>query len=262
MDKKLADHLWTARWAVKNNKPDLAYDEITAALVSIGAERGAEVEEPDRPNDPMPDDFLKGIEEPTFVVVKGVQFKERGAYKTPSGKFSGLVVHYTVSGRKASSARSVVAYLASKGYGCMTMDEDGKIYIPEGFDIFRDWNYHAGVSKWGSASGVSNLFAGMEICCWGKDSKEGPFRESNGEANIIAGRYQQYTEAQEKALINFVLWARTKNPEFKLENVVGHDELRTAAGKRGDKQDPGASLSMTMPALRAKLVDQEKALKN
>lgn len=262
MDKKLAEYLWTARWAVKSNKPDLAYEEITNALEHIGAEKPkAEVEEPDRPSNPVPDNYLKGIEEPEIVIVKGVKFKERGAYKTPSGKFSGLVVHYTVSGRKASSARAVVSWLASQGYGCMVMDEDGKIYIPEGFDIFRSWNYHAGVSKWGNASGVSNIFAGMEICCWGRNSKEGPYRESKGEANIIAGKYQTYTEAQEKSLTNFILWARTKNPEFKIENVVGHDELRTAAGKKGDKQDPGASLSMTMPSYRKHVEDTEKMLK-
>ena len=38
MDKKLADHLWTARWAITNNKKEIAYDEVTKALVHIGAE--------------------------------------------------------------------------------------------------------------------------------------------------------------------------------------------------------------------------------
>lgn len=218
--------------------------------------------EPDRPNAPMPDDYLKGIFEPEFVVVKGVRFSNRGAYLTPSGKFEGLVVHYTVSGRTASSARAVVSYLASKGYGCMVMDEDGKIYIPEGFDVFRSWGYHAGVSKWQGRSGVSDAYAGMEICCFGLNSKVGPFRESKGEANIIKGKYQTYTEAQEKALTNFILWARTKNTEFELSKVVGHDELRAEAGKRGDKQDPGASLSMTMPQYREFLAKAEKALKS
>lgn len=260
MDKALAEMLWTARWATKAGKPDVAYDEITNALVHIGAEKPTG-EEPDRPSNPVPENHLKGIVEPEFITVKGVRFKDRGAYKTPSGKFSGLVVHYTVSGRKASSARAVLDWLAKQGLGCMVMDEDGKIYIPEGFDVLRSWNHHAGVSKWGNLTSVSSHFAGMEICCWGKGSKEGPFRESKGEANIIAGKYQAYTEGQEKSLLNFILWARTKNPEFKIENVVGHDELRTAAGKHGDKQDPGASLSMTMPAFREHVKKSEEALK-
>lgn len=252
MDKVLADHLWTARWAVKNNKTDVAYDEITDALTHIGALKPEPAEEKDRPNDPMPEDFESGFTEPVFRVVKGVRFKTT-SYRTASGRFEGLVVHYTVSGRKEKNARGVVSYLASKGYGCMVMDEDGVIYIPEGFDVFRSAAAHAGDSAWNGRRGLNYYYAGMEICCWGKDSKEGPFRESKGEANIISGRYQAYTEAQEKALSNFILWARARNPEFKLENVCGHDEARAAIGKRGDKADPGASLSMTMPAYREHL---------
>lgn len=261
MDKKLAEMLWTARWATKANKPDLAYNSLTEALVYIGAEQPSPIIEPDRPNNPMPPNYLNGIEEPLFTIVKGVKFRDRGAYKTPSGKFSGLVVHYTVSGRTENSARAVVDWLASQGLGCMVMDETGKIYIPEGFDVFRSWGYHAGVSKWQGRSSVSDVFAGMEICCWGLNSKVGPLRSSSGESNIIPGSYQTYTAAQENALVNFILWARTKNPEFKLENVVGHDELRAEAGKRGDKQDPGSSLSVTMPRFRAFLIEKEKALK-
>lgn len=261
MDKKLADMLWTARWGLNNKKPDVALTNVTAALVYIGAEKAVEAPEPDRPDNPMPPDYMKGIWEPKFVVVKGTKFVDRGAYKTAGGRFEGLVVHYTVSGRTAQTAKNVLSWLAGKTWGCMVMDEDGIIYIPEGFDIFRDWNHHAGVSKWGSKTSVSNVFAGMEICCWGKNSKVGPFRETKANANMIAGKYQTFTEAQERELTNFILWARTKNPEFKLENVVGHDELRTAAGKHGDKQDPGASLSVTMPAYRAQLVAREKAIK-
>lgn len=254
MDKKsILDSLWTARWYLKKGLSSDALPYVSKAIDILEGNPETPEEEPDRPDDPMPPDFEGKFTEPEFVVVRGVRFKERGFYKTPSGNFEGLVPHYTVSGRSAKSARAVVEWLAKKGYGCMVMDEDGKIYIPEGFDIFKDWNHHAGVSKWGNRTSVSQYFAGMEICCWGKDSKEGPFRESKGEANIIPGKYQAYTEAQEKSLVNFILWAKSKNPEFKIENVVGHDELRTAAGKHGDKQDPGASLSMTMPEFRRML---------
>jgi len=191
-----------------------------------------------------------GYEKPEFVVVKGVKFKDRGQYQTPSKMFSGLVVHYTVSGRKAANAISVLKYLAENNLGCMVMDEDGKIYIPEGFDVLFNWGYHAGVSRWNNSVGVSNIFAGMEICCWGRGSKVGPFRQSMGNGNIVRGIYQAYTEAQEKALRNFILWAKANNKEFNIDNVCGHDEVRALAGKPGDKQDPGASLSMTMPEFR------------
>lgn len=202
------------------------------------------------------------IKEPTFVVVKEVKFKPRGPYKTASGNFSGLVVHYTVSGRTEASAKANLHWLAKTNIGCMVMDGDGKIYIPEEFNIFNQWAPHAGVSKWGGYEQVSNRFAGMEICCWGTevDRATGLIRESVANENIIAGKYQAYTDAQEESLINFILWALKKNPEFKIENVVGHDELRAAAGRKGDKTDPGASLSMTMPTFRALLAEKAKAL--
>lgn len=193
-----------------------------------------------------------GFSEPVFVIVNGTTFKDMGNYETPSGKFKGLTVHYTVSGRTAATAKNMVQYLATKGFGCMVMDEDGKIYIPENFDVIKDWGYHSGVSKWKDIKNVSNYFAGIEICCWGKGASVGPFRDvTTAEGYIVAGKYQQYTEAQENALINFILWAKSQNKEFDLDYVAGHDELRKEAGKLGDKQDPGGSLSMTMPALRS-----------
>lgn len=70
------------------------------------------------------------------------------------------------------------------------------------------------------------------------------------EAMNKKGKYQQYTEAQEKSLINFILWAKSKNRTFDLDYITGHDELRKEAGKTGDKQDPGGSLSMPMQELR------------
>lgn len=264
MDKKLAEKLWTARWAINAGKKKESIEAVTAALVHIGAEPVSSLpadKEPDRPSSPPPAP-LKGITEPEFVIVKGVKFPDRGPYQTPSKTFEGLTIHYTVSGRTAASARAVVGWLASQGYGCMVMDEDGKIYIPEGFDVIREWGHHAGVSKWGNRSSVSKYFAGMEICCWGLNSKTGPYREAKkGDGYVVPGKYQTYTAAQEKALTNFILWARSINPAFRLENVVGHDELRVEAGKRGDKQDPGASLSMTMPAYREHLAKLEKNLK-
>lgn len=211
---------------------------------------------------PAPTPTTTGIKEPKFVIVKGVKFKDRGDYRTPSGNFKGLTVHYTCSGNSESSAKGVVGYLASQGFGCMTMDKDGTIYIPENFDVFKTWGYHSGVSSWKGISSVSDRFAGMEICCWGKGSQVGPYREvTTKEGYIVAGKYQQYTPEQEASLINFILWAKSKNKEFDLDYIAGHDELRKDAGKLGDKQDPGGSLSMTMPALRNLVKAKAKELK-
>lgn len=194
------------------------------------------------------------VDTPIFKIVKGVKYKDRGNYNTDSGMFSGLTVHYTVSG---NAPTGVVNYLAEQGYGCMVMDYDGVIYIPEDFDVLKSWGYHSGVSKWNGRSSVSDVFAGLEICCWGLNSKVGPFREvTTDQGYVVSGKYQQYTEAQEKSLIDFCLWAKNRNPEFSFDNVVGHDELRREAGRIGDKQDPGGSLSMTMPQLRELLKRQ------
>lgn len=195
------------------------------------------------------------VDTPIFKVVKGVKYKDRGNYNTPSGMFSGLTVHYTVSG---NAPTGVVNWLAEQGYGCMVMDYDGVIYIPEDFDVFKSYGYHSGVSKWNGRSSVSDIFAGMEICCWGRNPPasvpENEIRTVTTEQGyVVAGRYQKYTEAQEKSLINFCLWAKKNNPEFIFDNVVGHDEIRREAGKLGDKQDPSGSLSMTMPQLRSLL---------
>lgn len=196
---------------------------------------------------------------PIFKIVKGVKYKDRGNYNTDSGMFSGLVVHYTVSG---NAPTGVVNWLAEQGYGCMVMDYDGVIYVPEGFDVFKSWGYHAGVSKWKGRSSVSDVFAGLEICNWGLNSKVGPFRTVTTEQGyVVAGTYQQYTEAQEKSLINFCLWAKKHNPEFSFDNVCSHDELRREAGRLGDKQDCGGSLSMPTFKLRELLKNEYEKVK-
>lgn len=212
-----------------------------------------------------PEVTLSKETEPIFKIVKGVKYKDRGDYNTASGMFSGLVVHYTVSG---NAPTGVVNWLAEQGYGCMVMDYDGVIYVPEDFDVLRSWGYHAGVSKWNGRSSVSDIFAGMELCCWGRNPpasvpeseiRTGVATEENG--YIVSGRYQKYTVAQEKSLINFCLWAKKHNPEFDFKNVVGHDLLRKEAGKIGQKQDPGFSLSMSIPELQSLLIREYEKIK-
>lgn len=259
--KKVIDPLFSARWALTKQRPDVKYatEKVTEALEELGAVKSAPAIPGDvEPPKTKPPVSAKPFTQPKFVAVKGVKYKE-WAYKTPTKMFEGLVVHYTVSGSSASSAVSILKYLAKQGLGCMVMDEDGVIYHPESFDILRDAAAHAGLSKWNGRSGLNSYYAGMEICNWGKlDAKSRPkargVRSSSGEANIIKGDYEPYTEKQEAALINFCKWAKANNPAFKFENVVGHDEARAKAGQPGGKSDPGASLSMTMPQLRKLLL--------
>ena len=231
-----------------DNETQLQLDKV-ADNTPLGPVQAVVEQKPVEPSKPT-----GSFTTPVFVEVEGVKFDKQGKYQTKSGMFSGLVVHYTVSGNLASSAKGVLGWLDSQGYGCMVMDLDGKIYIPKGWDLFTEWDDHAGTSRWGDKTSVSKYFAGMEICCWGLNSKVGPYRTvTTQQGYVIAGKYQAYTEAQEKALTNFILWAKSKNPEFKLDNVVGHDELRREAGQLGGKQDPGGSLSMSMPEYRKHL---------
>ena len=208
--------------------------------------------EPDRPSQAAPVlveiASTKSYTIPKIEVVPGVRYKSPGKFRTKSGKNKGLVVHYTVSGRSPKNAQGVVGYLAKEGLGCMVMDENGTIHIPQGFDIDETVAYHAGKSEWKGSTSISMLCAGMEICGWGKDSKVGPYRSSEGKANIKKGKYQTFTEAQEKSLINYCLWQLDVNPEFSIDWICGHDEIAPSR-----KSDPGFSLSMTMPELRAKI---------
>lgn len=250
--KKVNDHLYSARWAITEAiengdyaKLDYATDKIVQAKADI-----IEPIEPDRP-DETPDISIS-YQIPKIVVVPGVRFKTHGHYKTSSGKAKGLVVHYTVSGSFASSAKAVLAYLAKKGLGCMVMDNQGVIYIPENFDLMKDVAYHAGSSSWKGKSGISAYCMGMEICNWGKLDNETKnyakeIRSHNGKDNIIKGDYEPYTDVQEASLVNFIMWLADNNPEFSLDWLVGHDEI---CNPKGRKTDPGASLSMTMPEFR------------
>lgn len=205
------------------------------------------------------------ITKPTIVVVKGVRFKDRGKYRTRSGMFKGMTLHYAVCSRSQKGALGTLSYLAQQGFGCMTMDDQGVIYIPEGFDVFKSWGYHSGVSKWKEFTSVSDYFAGMEVACWGRNPPSSvPDSEirnvTTKQGYVVAGKYQMFTKEQEESFINFCLWAKQNNPEFDFDYIAGHDELRREAGKLGDKQDPGGSLSMTMPQLRDILKKKYKEL--
>ena len=252
--KLVEEKLYTARWHLQKAIESNDYGKILDQAADLIAEAKALsiTSEPDRPSQAAPvlveTSSTKNYTIPKIEVVPGVRYKSPGKFRTKSGKNKGVVVHYTVSGRSPKNAQGVVGYLAKEGLGCMVMDENGTIHIPQGFDIDETVAYHAGKSEWKGSTSISMLCAGMEICGWGKDSKVGPYRSSESKANIKKGKYQTYTEAQEKALINYCLWQLDVNPEFSIDWIVGHDEIAPSR-----KSDPGASLSMTMPELRAKI---------
>jgi hypothetical protein len=88
------------------------------------------------------------------------------------------------------------------------------------------------------------------------------FKAPPAKAPQVSGRYEAYTAIQEQKLIKLCLWYKEMEPKiFSFDNVLGHDECTQLAGQGSRKNDPGGSLSMTMPEFRAllkKLWDEGK----
>jgi N-acetyl-anhydromuramyl-L-alanine amidase AmpD len=159
-------------------------------------------------------------------------------------------------------------------------DRDGNIH--QAFKLNR-WGYHAGTSKWPKLWGsVSDELVGIETQGAGKlsevhegiykayftDTNKGdlPFYEdevrhiTTTKDNLTRGTFHKFTEAQEKGLVELLLWLKRNNPEvFNFDLVLGHDEV---AGKEmlgyQRKVDPSGSLSMTMPEFREYLKKEYK----
>lgn len=191
------------------------------------------------------------------IIELDIEVDTHGEYLTDSGRAKGLVVHFT-AGRFANGRQDAVntlTDLAKRGYGCLVMDINGQIYKAQSID---DIAWHAGKSAYLGYEGMSRYLMGMEICCGGKLEDDGKtwygLLIDSDEQRAIAkqnknqkhGLYHKFTVAQEKSLVNFVRWQFDINPEFSLDFVIGHDEC---APDR--KNDPGGSLSMTMPDFRA-----------
>lgn len=209
-----------------------------------------------------------------------VHFTAGRSRKRKDGGNRNPVTHYErgVAGVKSAIDKGAYAYFV--------IDRDGNVF--QNFPLNR-WGYHAGESAWRGLSGsVSDELVGIEIqnagglkdywkdgsgrkhnCPEGKLAawfsrpdrgdklfdKETECRYSKDDDNIQEGWYHKYSEEQEQALEELLIWMKRNNPDvFSLSFVLGHDEV---AGKKGigysRKSDPGASLSMTMSKFREHL---------
>jgi len=209
-----------------------------------------------------------------------IRLKTRGKYKN---KFpEGAVIHYTAGrSRSEDSRKKDIDQLAldhlkwqegEQSYCYFLIDANGKVYQQFPLD---EWGYHAGKSSWQTVKGsVSNEFVGIEVMNAGRVNKidEDTYRAwftvtergdryyskkdvrfSDSNENIKRGYYLKYTEKQEESLLNLLYWLFDKGDGiFKIKNIVGHDEVAPTR-----KDDPGASLSMTMKELRRKIIDKK-----
>ncbi len=173
----------------------------------------------------------------------------------------GAVVHFT-AGR--DGARQAILGGIKDGHTFLCIQKNGAVYQAH---PVSEWGAHAGKSSWRGLEGrVSDELIGIEMCSAGRVTPEpdGRFRTwfdtliepenvryTDGMDNQIRGYYEKFTEEQERALVELLLWLRWQAPTiFRFDLILGHDEV---AG--GRKTDPGAALSMTMPELRHRLKD-------
>lgn len=206
----------------------------------------------------------------------------------------GLIVHYIVAPQEGELDKAVqwAKFGKDNNYTFFTIGTDGSVV--QSFSLDR-WGQHAGDSYWdGIGTDVSRSLVGVEIVCegliqyfedvkkWGHESRkkqpDGSYKivrryvktksadmntiRSNSQ-NICKGTYEKYTEKQEKALIELILWLKGNNPSvFNLDFVLGHDEVAGPSGlgkvnpnyqNKWRKVDPGGSLSMTMNSFRTLL---------
>lgn len=192
----------------------------------------------------------------------------RGEY--PEGYPEGCVIHYNAGN---DNSKNFLHFMREKGLLAILIDKKGHVWQDA---PLNKWGYHAGSSAWGDMFNLNNRFIGIEVMSAGKLEKKGPglyswwgknvpledVLFSENQANIDEGFYEKFNDIQMKELVDLILWLEHNGKGvFKLENVVGHDEVSP-----GRKSDPGGALNangkaLTMPKFRTMLKeikDKEK----
>ena len=199
---------------------------------------------------------------------------------------SGLIVHFTATGPSAAQEKGVEDYMR-KNWSVFQMNRNGTLL--QTFPLNRG-GYHCGTVHHDTCLGVEIVAAGRctKVTLDGKtkyapwyayaddgngsylkypsycfDDSEMRYSGPSKVKNIYSGMYQKYTQAQEETLIKLCLWLKEQAPDiFSFDKVLGHDEACDVGGRPGAKNDPGAALSMDMPAFRQLLKDRWAARNN
>lgn len=184
--------------------------------------------------------------------------------KYADGYPKGAIVHFTAGqDRTEQDALDSYNWGCDEGYVFFVIGPTGKVY--QGFPLSHGGS-HAGTSKWpGLGESVSSKLVGIEVACagrlegnkawFGRTYQDSEIRAVTESYGCPAGNYKKFTEAQEQALIELLVWLKKNNPGvFNVDYILGHHEV---SGMKGigywRKNDPGGSLSITMDQLRAKI---------
>lgn len=197
------------------------------------------------------------------------KMKSRGQY--PKKWPMGAVIHYT-AGRYENGlqdALSTQAWGVEQGYSFFVISSSGEILQSAPLD---SWGYHAGQSSYpGLGDSVSSKLVGIEVCSPGRVEKvKGGYkpwfnaiypktdvRDVSEWSGVESGSYVKFTELQEQALVDLILYLKRGNPDvFSLDYVLGHYEVSPSR-----KADPGGSLSMPMSVFRELLKGNLEASK-
>lgn len=190
---------------------------------------------------------------PVTIVESKVRHVTRGDME-----LEGLCVHHT-AGRQTNDPTGTINMANSpdhSAFGYWVMASDG--IVSKTHELNR-WAYHCGTYHHRTYLGIEIMGAGLLTERNGKlypwfDFKNDVPRERaryfEGGKQQIKGWYWPFTKAQEEALVGLIQFLKDTEPKFKIENVKGHDEICFEAGYPGAKNDPGGSLSMSMPQFR------------
>jgi N-acetyl-anhydromuramyl-L-alanine amidase AmpD len=173
-----------------------------------------------------------------------------------------LLIHYTAGRQIADPTGSI--NMANdpdhSAYCYWVMASDGIVYKTH--ELNRG-GYHSGTFH-------HRTYLGIEVMCPGRLTKfennwypwynidrsgipkgdpwpEDQIRYFKGNSTQIEGHYAKYTEAQEAALVGLVQYLKDNCPKFSIDKIRGHDTACFEAGYPGAKNDPGGSLSMSIP---------------